>query len=312
MLARALAGLGAAFACALGVAAPFPEPLDLGHGVHVFLGAAEEASRGNGGHIANQGFIVAATGVIVIDTGLSARFAGHMLHAIRARTAKPLALVILTWPMDEAIFGAALFQQQGAPVLAHEEAAALIAARCRLCLEQRTTTLGAELMAGTQVPRPDQRFRGSRLLVVAGRRLQLIDESGAAAPGSIAVWDSESGVLFAGGMASFGTIPETRNGALNKWIRALERLATLPARAVVPAHGPVGSVVELDNFTTYLLALQARTRQAYAAGVSLLHAPRSVVVEDYRTWALYEVIHPRNVHHLYLELERRELLGELP
>lgn len=312
MLARAFAGLGATLACALGAAAPFPEPLELGHGVHVFLGSREEASRANAGHIANQGFIVAASGVIVIDTGLSARFAEHMLSAIRARTAKPLALVVLTWPMDEAIFGAALFQRYGAPLLAHEAAATLIAARCQLCLESRTNALGAELMAGTRVPRPDELFRGSRPLVVAGRRLQLIDESGAAAPGSIAVWDSESGVLFAGGLASFGTIPETRNGALDEWVRALKRLSTVPARVVVPAHGPIGSVVELDNLAAYLLALQARTRQAYAAGASLLHAPRSVAVEAYRDWALYEVIHPRNVHHLYLELERRELRGEVP
>jgi glyoxylase-like metal-dependent hydrolase (beta-lactamase superfamily II) len=309
MLARVLAGLAAAAACMLASAAPFPEPIDLGQGVHVFLGAREEASRANGGHVANQGFIVAATGVIVIDTGLSAAFAEHMLRAIRARTARPLALVVLTWPMDEAIFGAALFQQHGAPVLAHEAAARLIEQRCRLCLDQRTAALGAELMAGTRVPRPDRLFRGSQPLAVAGRSLELIDESGAAAPGSIAVWDRESGVLFAGGMASFGRIPETRDGAPAEWIHALQRLSTIPARAVIPAHGPVGTAADLGGMAAYLAALQSRTKQAYAAGSSLLEAPRTVAVEAYRDWALYDSVHPRNVHHSYLELERRELLG---
>jgi len=75
-------------------AAPFPEPVDLGQGVHVFIGAREEASAANGGHIANQAFIVAAAGVIVIDTGLNAAFARHMLRAIRARTDKPVAVEI--------------------------------------------------------------------------------------------------------------------------------------------------------------------------------------------------------------------------
>lgn len=312
MLARALAGLAAALLSPLAAAAQFPEPTDLGHGVHVFLGAREEASRANRGHVANQGFIVAATGVIVIDTGLSAAFAEHMLRTIHARTARPIALVVLTWPMDEAIFGAALFQQHGAPVLAHEAAARLIAERCRLCLERRTRALGEQLMAGTRVPRPDRLFKGSQPLAVAGRSLELIDESGAAAPGSIAVWDRESGVLFAGGMTSFGRIPETRDGALAEWIQALQRLAAVPARAVVPAHGPVGAAADLGNMAAYLAALQSRTKQAYAAGSSLLDAPRTVAVDEYRDWTLYDSVHPRNVHHLYLELERRELLGDPP
>jgi glyoxylase-like metal-dependent hydrolase (beta-lactamase superfamily II) len=312
MLARALAGLGAAALASLATAAPFPEPIDLGQGVYVFLGAREEASRENGGHVANQGFIVAATGVIVVDSGLSAAFAEHMLRSIRARTGKPLALVILTWPMDEAIFGATVFQQHGAPVLAHEAAARLIAERCRRCLESRTAALGGELMGGTRIPRPDRVFKGSQTVTVAGRRLELLDESGAASPGSIAVWDRGSGVLFAGALASFGRIPETRDGDLGEWRRALQRLAALPARAVIPAHGWAGSPVDLASVAAYIEALEQRTRQAYAAGASLLDAPRTVAAENYRGWALYDSVHPRNVHHAYLELERRELQGEPP
>lgn len=312
MLARALAGLAAALLSPLAAAARFPEPTDLGNGVYVFLGAREEAARANGGHVANQGFIVARGGVIVIDSGLSAAFADHMLRAIRARTDKPLAALILTWPMDEAIFGAALLQQEGAQVLAHEAAARLIAERCQRCLKQRTAALGADLMAGTRVPRPDRLFNGSQALAVAGRALELLDESGAAAPGSIAVWDRESGVLFAGGLASFGRIPETRDGALAQWIQALGRLAGVPARVVIPAHGWAGSPADLAGLAAYLSFLEARTKRAYALGASLLEAPRTVAVDEYRGWALYDSVHPRNVHHAYLALERRELQGELP
>jgi len=312
MLARARAAFAAAFIACTAHAAPYPEPIDLGHGVHVFVGAREEASLANGGHIANQGFIVAAQGVIVIDSGLSAAFAEHMLRVIRSRTSKPVALVILTWPMDEAIFGATPFQDRGAPVLAHEAAARIMAERCERCLAQRRAALGEALMAGTRVPRPDRVFRGSQSISVAGRRLELIDEDGAAASGSIAVWDSQSGVLFAGGLASFGRIPETANGALDAWIKALGRLAALPARTVVPAHGTPGAPSELSGVARYLEALETRTRNAYGAGMSLLEAPRRVSVPEYQAWALYEAVHPRNVHHAYLALEQRELLGESP
>jgi len=305
----AVLAMGTAVECG---AAPFPEPVDLGQGVHVFVGAREEASAANAGHVANQAFIVAPAGVIVIDTGLNAAFARHMLRAIRAHTDKPVAVVILTWPMDEAVFGASVFQEQGAEVLAHEAAARLIAERCQVCLERRTVALGAELMAGTRVPRPERRINGSSQLQIAGRNLELFDYSGAAAPGSIAVLDLDSQILFAGGLASFGRIPETRDGALAQWIRALRELADVRSRAVIPAHGPPGQQADLKSVAVYLTALESGTARAYAGGASLLQAPRSVAAPEYRGWALYESVHPRNVHHAYLALERRELLGEPP
>jgi glyoxylase-like metal-dependent hydrolase (beta-lactamase superfamily II) len=230
-----------------------------------------------------------------------------MLAAIRARTGKPTAIVILTGPVDAAIFGATVFQRHGVPVLAHEAAAKLIAERCHACLRNLANRLGEDVMAGTRVPRPDRLFKGSRRLAVAGRSLELLDYSGAAAPGSIAIWDRRSGFVFAGGLASFGRIPETRDGVLADWIEALRDLSGRPARAIVPAHGPVGDRAALESVAAYLSALGERTAQAYAARVSLLDAPRMVAIPEYRRWALYESAHPRNVHHAYLGEERREL-----
>lgn len=279
----------------------------MGHGVHAFFGAREEPNAANRGHVANQAFVVAPEGVIVIDTGASAAYAEHMRAAIRARSRKPVALVILTRPTDDAIFGASAFQADGVPVLAHEAAATLIAARCRTCLEQLKGVLGEIVMADTRVPRPDRVLRGTQRLVVAGRTLEVLDYSGAAAPGSIAIWDRESRILFAGGLASFERIPEIRDGTLVDWVRALHDLAQLPARAVIPGHGPIGNRASLESVAAYLGALDRRTARAYAARTSLLEAPQTVTVPEYRTWALYDSVHPRNVHYAYLAYERRDL-----
>jgi hypothetical protein len=35
-------------------------------------------------------------------------------------------------------------------------------------------------------------------------------------------------------------------------------------------------------------------------------------VHEFRHWALYDSVHPRNVHHAYVALERRELQDEFP
>jgi glyoxylase-like metal-dependent hydrolase (beta-lactamase superfamily II) len=310
MLARSIARLVLAASLCQAVqcfGAAFAEPVDLGSGVYVFLGAREAPTPTNRGHVANQAFIVSSAGVIIIDSGSSAAFADHMFRAIRARTNKPLAVVILTRPVDDAIFGAAALQRHGAATLAHEAAAKLIAERCHVCLKNLTDTLGDEAMVGTQLPRPDRLLNGTQHMTIAGRRLELIDYSGAAAPGSIAVWDQASGLLFAGGLASFGRVPDIRDGALGDWLSALRDLARRPARAIVPAHGPIGHSANLSEVAAYLRAVDMRTAQAYAARISLLDAPRKVAVPEYRNWALYESLHPRNVHYAYLARERDEL-----
>jgi glyoxylase-like metal-dependent hydrolase (beta-lactamase superfamily II) len=306
---RALLAAIAAWAAGCFAASPFPEPVEVAAGVYVFYGAREEASRANRGHVSNQGFIVGPAGVIVIDSGPTAAFGAHMLAAIRARTPNPVALVVLTRPVDDAIFGATVFQQAGVPVLAHEAAAKLIAERCATCLRNLTSALGEDLTAGTRVPRPDRVFTGSRSLNAAGRSFELFDYSGAAAPGSIALWDPESGFLFAGGLASFERIPETRDAVLGDWVRALRDLARVPARGIVPAYGRAGTRADLDALAAYLGALDAGTARAYAARVSLLDAPRAVPIEQYRGWALYDAVHPRNVHHAYVARERQDLDG---
>ena len=48
MLARAITAIAAGLIASSVHAVPYPDPIDLGHGVYVFVGAREEASATNG------------------------------------------------------------------------------------------------------------------------------------------------------------------------------------------------------------------------------------------------------------------------
>src|SRR4051812_50072771 len=113
-------GLGAGLLAAASIAAvadccaaPFPEPVDLGHGVHVFLGARAEASPANGGHVANPAFIVAPAGGIVIETGLRGGFLRPKLRRGPERPPKPGAGGGLRWAVGETGFGGRQFPAYG-------------------------------------------------------------------------------------------------------------------------------------------------------------------------------------------------------
>jgi len=260
---------------------------------------------------ANSGFVVGPRGVVVIDTGISRREGDAIIAAVRAVTALPIVLAILTHPSQEVIFGASAFQAHGIPVLAHRDAAALIAGRCSLCLARLNAALGADAMAGTRVPEPDVIVEGSAMLDVIGRPLRLIAPPHASAPGALALLDVESATLFAGSLAAVRAVPDLRDADAARWPAALDLLAATGCRHLVPAHGPFGSCGDIAGFARYLADLDASVAGLIAGGVSLAGLDAASALPRYATWERYAELHRANASRTYLRLERA-LFDALP
>jgi glyoxylase-like metal-dependent hydrolase (beta-lactamase superfamily II) len=288
------------------------EPVKVADGVYAFIGGPGEPSADNAGNIGNSGFIVGDDGVVVIDTGISYRHGRAMLEAIARVTPKPVRLGIVTHAVQEFLFGNAAFEERGIPLAAHAKSVELMRSRCEHCLENLNKVLGAQLMEGSRLVLPTRIVEGSTPLDAAGLRLQLLSFGWAATPGDLAVYHPASGVLFAGGLVSSGRIPELRDGRIAGWLAALDRLEEIPIRWVVPGHGPVSTPAVIAQTRAYLLALDARVRGLYTTGASLLEAVDRVDLPQYSSWDMYPVVHRRNAHQRYLELELEEFGGEAP
>ena len=72
-------------------------------------------------------------------------------------------------------------------------------------------------------------------------------------PGNLMVRVPAAGVLFAGGMCSFGVTPLAFQGDPAAWAQALTAVADL-AETIVPGHGPVGGRSEVRELQAYLIA----------------------------------------------------------
>lgn len=283
------------------------DPQPIAPGVYAVIGDTGQASPKNAGHTSNQGFIVADRGVIVIDSGGSDAQGQKILNAIRRVTSKSVLLLINTHAGPDHVLGNSAFRRANIPILGHREADRLMAERCSICLKNLTAVLGRQRMAGTEVARPDELIDKTTTLSVGGRVLDVLYFGQAHAPGDIAVFDRKSGVLFAGDLAYVDRLPELRDASIRNWIRALEKLHRLPLSRFVPGHGPVSSPGRLSESLTYLDGLLARVGMSYRKGESLAEASETVALPSFRGWALYDTLHPANVHYVYLELERQEL-----
>ncbi|SAL68345.1 oxidoreductase [Caballeronia cordobensis] len=282
-----------------------PAPVAIAPGVYAFIGDSDAVAPKNSGIVANNGFIVGTDGVTVIDTGSSYRYGRAMIEAIRTITPLPVKLVIITHQAPEFVFGAAAFRDDGVPILAHARTAQLIRERCSICLANLRKTLGEDEMAGSRVTVPDQTVNGTTEIDSGGRKLQLLHFGPASTPGDLAVLDTQSGVLFAGGLVSNGRIPELRNEQIPGWLAALEHLRALDLKTVVPGFGAPLRGDGIMQTGVYLRELDASVQRAYKSGIGLTEAMHTVQVPAFKNYKLYAIAQPQNVQRVYLQLEKQ-------
>jgi glyoxylase-like metal-dependent hydrolase (beta-lactamase superfamily II) len=286
-----------------------PQTVKLAHNVYGLIGTGGTVTRENRGRVANAGFIVGPTGVVVVDTGVSYRHGRQLREAISAVTDRPVKLVILTHAVREFVFGARAFEEFGVTIAAHRETLDLMKARCAHCLEQLNEQLGAEL-DGTRLVLPTRLFDDSIEISMGGVELDIIYSGWASTPGDVAVFHKQTGTLFAGGIVTTRHVPTIRDGDFDGWKNALGRLGRLSVRQVVPGFGPPAGPEAIAATATYLDALDARVSALYAETSSLLETIERSDLPAYADWLAYDQNHRRNALHRQLQLEIEDLGGD--
>ncbi|HSV71201.1 MAG TPA: MBL fold metallo-hydrolase [Methylibium sp.] len=278
-------------------------PQRLAPGVYALIGSSDEAAPDNRGIVGNGGFIVGASGVIMVSTG-SSYADGRARIALAERVAgKPVVLGIASQPLQEFVMGAAAFAERGIPVLAQDATAKMIVARCENCLKNLVTILGEPTMAGTQVLPPTLTVAATETREVAGRKLLLWHPAWAATPGDLLVLDVATGVAFAGALVSVRRIPELRDSQLAGWRKALAEMKALPIRRLVPGWGPVAGLEALAPMRRYFDDVERQATTLLESGASLLETAEHSDLPGYAGWALYPRAHARNLQQVYLRLE---------
>ena len=306
LLCKTVIGIVAACCAAQSVDAAQLIATPIAPGVYAVLGSGGEVTAENGGRIANAAFVVGPGGIVVMDTGISYREGEEIIAAIKSVSALPIRLAILTHPSQEAIFGAAAFQDLGIPVLAHRRSAELIASRCETCLSRLRLTLGEEAMAATRIVKPDRLIDGDATLELIGRPLRVIAPPWSSAPGALAVFDERTSTLIAGSLVTINRIPDLRDADPNAWRDALVQLESMRCLHMIPGYGPVGNCGDIAAFARYFSALESRVVALMSEGVSLAELRDRCDLPAFARWDQYGTLHPQNANYIYLRLERSQ------
>jgi quinoprotein relay system zinc metallohydrolase 2 len=276
---------------------------EIAPGIYVHAGEQAEASAANEGAIANIGFIVGDSAVMVIDAGGTEAEGERLRAAIRNVTGRPIRYVVLTHMHPDHIFGTAAFARDAPEVIGHAKLPAALGQRASFYLRNLHRDLGAAA-EDSEVVLPTHLVATTDEIDLGGRRVEIRAHSTAHTDNDLSLFDRATATLWLGDLLFVERIPAI-DGSIVGWLRELEALEAIPAARAVPGHGPVAVAwpAAAAPEKRYLQAVLDGTRAAIKEGVDIADAWRRVGLEEKGRWLLFDDYHARNVTTAYKELE---------
>jgi len=272
-------------------------------GVYVHAGVVDDWLPGNGGDIANLGFIVGSRCVAVIDTGGTPPLGLRWRAAIERTTRLPICFVFDTHAHPDHVLGNAAFAGPDTRVVASAKFNAAMAAREPYFLRALERDFGIRVAHEAMVY-PTLAVDGTQEFDLGGRVLVVQAWPTAHTDNDLTVYDRQTRTLFASDLLFVQHIPVV-DGSLRGWLKTMPQLAQIDAALIVPGHGqPVrGGPDAWKPQQEYLEVLLRETRAAIKSHQTLSQAVDSVGTSAASHWQLAERFHRRNVTAAFAELE---------
>ena len=251
----------------------YDKPRQIINGVWSAIGATSPARYENSGHNNNLSFVVTTDGVLVVNAGANYLLAKALDTEIKKITNQPVKYVVLENGQGHAMLGSNYWKEQGATVIAHEDAAHEIEENAFAVFESMKKAV-KEKSAGTKVVTPDKTFKDKMVIDMGDVHFELLMLGPAHSPGDILVWLPEKRLVISGDIAFHQRmLPLFEHTDTAGWINTWEKFVALDAKYVIPGHGVPTNMAEVTRYTRdYLFYLRRKAAELIEKGGSLQDA----------------------------------------
>ena len=291
--------------CAYPAAALTPDKAEfkkLADGVYAYVGKLNDA---------NAMVVVTSQGVVVVDTGNNQPETRNIQKYIQGVTQQPVRYVVITQNHGDHIGGTPLFSPPATVVL-HARTAKEWAGwkPYQVNTWRKRFPDRAEALKNFHPLDAALTFTDRMTLRLGGKTIELIYVDDPYNPGDIAVWLPQDGVLHAGFAGYKERHPDIRpdysHGTTVGMIKQLEALIALKPKVVVPAHGPIMGVADLQAMVDYIVIARQKVRAMMDQGMPLEAIRKNFRMDEYKGW-------DREQHYPVIAATiHRELRGEGP
>lgn len=273
-------------------------------GVYAIVGELGNRTLANRGNNATFGLIVTSEGVVLIDSGGTYQGAQEIDLLIKDITDQAVVAVINTGGQDHRWLGNDYFKQQGAQIIASEQAVLDQNKRVQDQLISLGNLFDAEFMAQTMPLTADTTFKDYFELELGGVVMQIHHAGPAHTPGDSFVWLPQKGVMFSGDivyverMLGVGTQSNSKS-----WINVFQTMAAYKPAYLVPGHGKPTTLAEatIDTYD-YLAFLRAAIGDFIDQGRDMTEIG-SLDQSEFAYLQNFDAIAGRNAQQVFIEME---------
>jgi len=282
----------------------YDKPYEVIPGVYSAIGATAPPTYENAGHNNNLSFIVTGDGVVVINGGAAYGLAKALHEEIKAVTDQPVKLVFNENGQGHAMLGNSYWDEQGVPIVAHEDAAQEIedyGAQSLATMER----INQEQHEGTQIVLPTETFAESYVVERGDFRIEARYLGPAHSPGDIVVWLPKQELVISGDMAFHERmLPIFEHTYTADWLDTWEtEFEALDATYVIPGHGHPTNMAQVRRYTRdYLVYLREKIGAHLDAGGDLADA-YYVDQSPYAHLDTFEELATKNAGRVYEQME---------
>ena len=282
----------------------YSKPVEVIPGVWSAIGATAPPTYENTGHNNNLSFIVTGEGVVVINGGAAYILAEALHQEIKAITDEPVVLVFNENGQGHAMLGNGYWVAQGVPVVAHEDAAAEVAAHGdQIIVGMRN--YNREKAEGTDVVGATETFADEYIVELGDYRIEARYLGPAHSPGDIVVWLPNQSLVISGDMAFHERLlPIFEDTMTADWLETWDtEFEALGATYVIPGHGHPTNMDQARRYTKdYLVWIRDRIREHLDEGGDLAEA-YYVDQSPFAHLDTFDELATRNAGRVYEQME---------
>lgn len=273
-------------------------------------GRLEEATRANEGFIANAGFVITGDGVVVFDTLGSPALGDRLIEEIRKLTKQPIRRVVVSHYHADHFYGMPAFRRIGAQLWADTRAHRYLNSQeAAERLAQRKQLIGPWLGPDFTLPLPDRWLDAPTTFKMGEVTFSVRHIGPAHSPEDLAMLVEPDDVLYSGDVVYAGRVPFIGDADTRLWLKAIDQLLAIPARVMVPGHGPASMQPRADAGMTrdYLVFLREQMGTAASNLVPFDEAYQQVDWSRFKAEPTFDAANRRNAYNVYLQMEQESL-----
>jgi len=278
-------------------------PKEVIPGVWSAIGETGPGSYENSGHNNNLSFVITDDGVLVMNSGDNYLLAQSLHEEIKKLTKQPVKYVVLENSQGHAMLGSNYWQEQGAKIIAHKDAAHLIDVDGAQIL-QTMRSRARDKAFKTGLFKPDIITEDKYDISMGSWKFEVLYLGPSHSPGDLTLWIPDKKLVISGDVAFHQRMPplfdDTNTAA---WLDTWTRFEALGAKYVIPGHGIATNMEEVTKVTKgYLEFLRGKVAEIMKKGGSLQDA-YNIDQSSFSYLDTYYDLHVKNAGMVFREME---------